>query len=70
MIVVKGIILMLIFGITTFLGFLMATRYKERVRELKDLITIMNIIETINNIIFDIDIFFAFKIVLDLLISL
>lgn len=46
MIVVKGIILMLIFAITLYLGMQLANKYKDRVKDLKVVRAILNIIET------------------------
>lgn len=46
MIFIKGILLTFVFSITTFLGLAMANRYKERVKDLKSILSILNIIET------------------------
>ena len=46
MIIVKGILLISVFSITTFLGLAIANRYKERVKDLKSILSIFNIIET------------------------
>lgn len=46
MIFIKSIILMLVFGITLFLGLAMANKYKYRVQDLKTIRAILNIIET------------------------
>lgn len=46
MIFIKSILLLSVFSITTFLGLAMANRYKERVKDLKSILSILNIIET------------------------
>lgn len=46
MVLIKGILLISVFSIATFLGLAMANRYKERVKDLKSILSILNIIET------------------------
>ena len=46
MIIIKSIMLSSVFGITTFIGFMISNRLKERVKELKSILSILNIIET------------------------
>ena len=46
MILIKGFILVLIFISTAFLGILVSNKYKNRVRDLKELRSILNILET------------------------
>lgn len=46
MLIIKGMMLFSVFGITTFLGLMMANKFKERVKDLKSILSILNIIET------------------------
>lgn len=46
MLYVKGIMLISVFVITTFLGLMMANKFKDRVKDLKAIRSILNIIET------------------------
>ena len=46
MVFIKGSLLSLVFGITTFLGLMIANRYKERVKDLKSMLSALNIFET------------------------
>ncbi len=46
MIVIKGIILLFIFSTATFLGLALANKYKNRVKDLKEIRNALNIIET------------------------
>lgn len=46
MIIIKSIILLLTFFVTTFLGLALANRYKNRVRDLKDIRNVLNILST------------------------
>ena len=46
MVFIKSIMLFSVFGTTTFLGLMMANKYKERVKDLKSILSILNIIET------------------------
>ncbi len=46
MLFIKSIMLFSVFGITTFLGLMMANKFKERVKDLKAILSILNIIET------------------------
>lgn len=46
MIAVKFILLLLVFMIATFLGLAFANKYKNRVKDLKEIRNILNIIET------------------------
>ena len=46
MIILKIILLFSVFGISTFLGYIMANKYKGRLHDLKLILSILNIIET------------------------
>jgi len=46
MMIIKVMMLVAVFGITTFLGLMMANKFKERVKDLKTIRSILNIIET------------------------
>lgn len=46
MIIIKCIILLLTFFVTTFLGLALANRYKSRVKDLKDIRNVLNILGT------------------------
>ena len=46
MIIIKCIVLLLTFFVTTFLGLALANRYKSRVKDLKDIRNILNILGT------------------------
>lgn len=46
MIAIKFILLLLVFAIATFLGLAFANKYKNRVKDLKEIRNALNIIET------------------------
>ncbi len=46
MLILKYIILLLVFGITILLGLALANKYKDRVKELKEIRSALNILKT------------------------